>query len=268
MSDMDHFITAGPGGLPKVVLVASDGARSEIFLHGAHVTSWIPAGGSERLFLSTRSAFRADAAIRGGVPVIFPQFANVGPLPKHGFARTAEWELVAVSTHATLGASATLQLSHSPASLAIWPAQFVADLTVTVSEATLGVALTVRNVGTEQMTFTAALHTYLGVADVRETLVRGLSPDDIAIVGEIDQIFLNVPHPIDVVEPTRSTQVAMTGFNDVVVWNPGAKGAAALADMEPDGYVRMLCVEAAAIGRPVVVAPGATWSATQRLTAR
>ena len=67
----------GAGGLPKIVLEAPDGARAELYLHGAHVTAWTPAGaGDERLFLSAASEFRADAAIRGGVPVIFPQFAG------------------------------------------------------------------------------------------------------------------------------------------------------------------------------------------------
>src|SRR5688572_25010680 len=91
-----HAVT-GAGGLPKIVVEAPDGARAELYLHGAHVTSWRPAGaGGERLFLSAASEFRTDAAIRGGVPVIFPQFAGRGPLPKHGFARTAEWTLVGV----------------------------------------------------------------------------------------------------------------------------------------------------------------------------
>ena len=67
--------------------------RLKIYLHGAHVTSWVPAGGDERLFLSQKSEFRPGAAIRGGVPVIFPQFGGLGTLPKHGFARTLPWDL-------------------------------------------------------------------------------------------------------------------------------------------------------------------------------
>ena len=68
--------------------------RPTVYLHGAHVTSWKPARDhDERLFLSERSEFRAGTAIRGGIPVIFPQFAAEGPLPRHGFARTSEWTL-------------------------------------------------------------------------------------------------------------------------------------------------------------------------------
>lgn len=75
----------------KIVLTTSSGARAEIALQGAHLLSWIPEGGSERLFLSAASQFRSGAAIRGGVPVIFPQFGTFGSLPKHGFARILPW---------------------------------------------------------------------------------------------------------------------------------------------------------------------------------
>jgi glucose-6-phosphate 1-epimerase len=50
-----------------------------------------------------------------------------------------------------------------------------------------------------------------------------------------------------------------------VVWNPGAVAGAALGDLEPGGYARMLCIEPAVIGRPVLLAPGATWCGIQGL---
>ena len=96
-------------------------ARSrDVYLHGAHVTSWKPARDhDERLFLSERSEFRAGAAIRGGIPVIFPQFAAEGPLPRHGFARTSEWTLDEVSAKAG-DAVASLSLRDSAETRAIW----------------------------------------------------------------------------------------------------------------------------------------------------
>ncbi|MCC7042850.1 MAG: hypothetical protein IT183_03250, partial [Acidobacteria bacterium] len=41
-------VHAGRGGLP-VVRVTSPLARGEMYLHGGHVTSWVPAGGDEML---------------------------------------------------------------------------------------------------------------------------------------------------------------------------------------------------------------------------
>ncbi|KHF24579.1 aldose 1-epimerase-like protein [Solemya velum gill symbiont] len=84
----------GGDDFSKVVLTAEDGAQAEIYLYGAHVTDWCPAGDDERLFLSERAEFSEGTAIRGGVPVCFPQFADEGPFLKHGFARLGLWELV------------------------------------------------------------------------------------------------------------------------------------------------------------------------------
>src|SRR5205823_1519128 len=95
-------------------------------------TSWIPSGGTERLFLSTRSEFSSGRAIRGGVPVIFPQFASEGPLPKHGFARNLPWQFVSCTPHGSDRAAATLRLDASAATKAIWPHAFQAELTVGV----------------------------------------------------------------------------------------------------------------------------------------
>src|SRR3972149_3038966 len=89
----DPEIITGAGGMPKVCLVSADGAQVEVYLHGGHVTSWIPSGGDERLFLSQKSEFRPGAAIRGGAPIIFPQFGSLGTLSNHGFARMLPWEL-------------------------------------------------------------------------------------------------------------------------------------------------------------------------------
>jgi glucose-6-phosphate 1-epimerase len=276
--------TPAPGGLPKVVLEAPDGARAEVYLHGAHVTSWTPAGeGGERLFLSAASAFRAGEAIRGGVPVIFPQFAARGPLPRHGFARTAAWALAEVA-RAGHDVRATLRLADSDATRALWPHAFVAELTVSVGGRSLELALSVANRGAEPLAFTAALHTYLGVDDVRRAVLAGLggalregraaagaAPEragpELRVAGEIDRVYLDAPGELELREEGRVTALRSTGFPDVVVWNPGPERGAALPDLEPDGWLRMLCVEAAAVGTPVSLGPGERWVGSQTLVA-
>src|SRR5262245_32699063 len=164
----------GREGLPSLALVAGDGARAEVYLHGAHVTSWIPAGGDERLFLSARSRFGPGEAIRGGIPVCFPQFAAQGPLPNHGFARTSVWELAEAQRTVTGAARALLRLADSPATRAQWSHPFALELTVSVTGRTLELGLTVINTGAKAFEFTGALHSYLRVADVRRATVRGL----------------------------------------------------------------------------------------------
>ena len=117
----------GRNGLPCLTLMTRDGARAEIYADGAHVTSWIPAGGSERLFLSEVSEFTPGRAIRGGVPLVFPQFSGEGALPKHGFARNQMWELDDVAVGADQ-AVARFSLEYNEATRATSPSRFHAPL--------------------------------------------------------------------------------------------------------------------------------------------
>jgi glucose-6-phosphate 1-epimerase len=279
----------GMGGLEKVVLRSRDGAVAEVYLHGAHVTSWQPASdGEERLFLSERSEFRAGSAIRGGIPVIFPQFAAEGPLPRHGFARTAKWRLLTGNADAAApadgAASATLELESSEATRAIWPAEFVATLALRVGGDRLSIALGVSNVGSRPFTFTSALHTYLRVDDIGQARIEGLhgiryrvssdpgvlrvdEDEVVRIAGEIDRVYVEAPRRLVVRDVARTTVLEAAGFPDVIVWNPGPERGAALSDMEPGGDGRMLCVEAGAVQMPIVVEPGARWEGRQTLIA-
>lgn len=277
----------GAGGLPTVALAAADGARADVYLHGAHVTSWRPAPGApDRLFLSAASRFADGAPIRGGVPVCFPQFADQGPLPMHGFVRTQAWRLVRAGVVAGGAAQAVLRLADSAATRELWPHAFALELTVTVTRAALDLALAVTNAGTAPFAFTGALHTYLRTDDVRAVRVRGLAgvryrdkvtrqdavvetAAALAIDRPLDRVYHATPESLAVIESSRALAVRATGFTDTVVWNPGpARGAAPAGpppDLPPDAYLRMLCVEAAAARTPITVAPGAAWRGAQTL---
>jgi len=105
----------GAGGLPRLVVDGPE-ASAEIYLQGAHVTSWVPRGEDPVLWMSARSAFTPGVPLRGGVPLCFPWFgADPAGGPQHGFARTADWALL--DAHES-GAEVvlTLGLSDSPAS--------------------------------------------------------------------------------------------------------------------------------------------------------
>jgi glucose-6-phosphate 1-epimerase len=257
------------------------GELAEVRGHGAHVTSWRTSDGAERLFLSQRAEFQRGAAIRGGVPIIFPQFAGLGPILKHGFARTAVWQHVATPDAAP--DAAVFQLQYGARTHAVWPYRFAAEYAVRLLPGGLELTLSIRNIDTQPFEFTAALHTYLRVANIAGVSVQGLqclnyldsaaggtqaveASADLQIVGEVDRIYCSAPRPIRVIEAGRRTVMCSArGFTDVVVWNPGAEKAMNLADLEPGGFRHMLCVEAAVIGTPVVLQPQAVWSGTQYL---
>lgn len=267
-------------------LAAPDGARASISLHGGHVLSWLPAGAPEQLYLSPRSEFTPGKAIRGGVPVCFPQFAERGPLPKHGFARTLPWELVS-QEQGKDDALAVLRLRDSDATRAIWPHAFELELSVRVGGRSLDIELACENTGSASFKFTTALHTYLRVADLDAVSVEGLSGlryfdsvkqaealqrMDLLLTGEkgvldLDRIYFDVKErPLLVAEDRRQVVIRQQGFDDTVVWNPGPERCAKLADMPPEGWSEMLCVEAASIGRPIELQPGENWVGRQGLS--
>lgn len=272
---------AGRGGLPQRRLEAG-GAHADICAHGAQLLAWQPAGEADsRLYLSPLAEFRSGAAIRGGVPVIFPQFAGEGPLPKHGFARTALWTPLPEEDS---DSRTVLRLARGAATHALWPHAYVAELRVELERRALLIELCVRNTGTEAFAFTAALHSYFAVDDSAAATVHGLDglryrdsaggnrlvderADAVRFDGEVDRIYFGVPGPVELREPRRRLRIASPGFADCVVWNPGAHKAAALADLAPADYRRFVCIEAAAIGTPLRLEPGQSWRGAQRLEA-
>ena len=270
-------------GLDSLHVRAPDGASAIVTQHGAQVVSWIPAHDEERLYLSPKSVFDDRAPIRGGVPLVFPQFADYGPLTKHGFIRTARWRVTAVDVDER-NARATLRVHDSEDTRSVWPHPFVCEFTVIVGGNRLEMELRVENSGAAAFDFSAALHTYIRVKDVGAAAVVGLygvkyrdrtrgdrelleDGEVLTIDREIDRIYAASPGKLLVRDGRRTMSVQAQGFPDVVVWNPWQDKCASLADMPSDGYREMLCVEAAAIATRPTLSPGGSWRGGQILTA-
>jgi len=273
--------TTGRNGLPCVTLSGADGATAEVYLNGAHVTSWQPRG-EEVLFVSERSRFATGHSIRGGIPVIFPQFGP-GPLPQHGFVRTQRWTVRELGGHEN-AVFVKLALTDSPETRSLWPHSFEAELTVTLTEA-LEVALSVTNTGSGSFDFTAALHTYLGVSDVTRIALEGLrgapfidktrdhrrfndTEPLLRIEGETDRIYLAVEGAVRVHDAGTRRVVTCrgAGLPDVVVWNPWIDWSREHDDFGNDEYLRMVCVEGARIQYPVRLHRGGRWHGSQILS--
>lgn len=268
-------------GQPAVQLRAPDGARATVLLHGGHLVSWLPAGGQEQLYLSPQTKHGDGAAVRGGVPVCFPQFSDRGDLPKHGFARTRAWTLEEAQVRGE-HAYAVLRLTDDDATRALWPHAFAAELTVSVGGPRVDIELAVTNTGDSDLHFTAALHTYLRSVGVTKAQVEGLMGaryydhvkredgkqqwiDVLTVVQELDRIYWQAPRSVTLREMGRRITVEMDTFEDLVVWNPGPQQAAKLADLPDEGWQDFICIEAAQIGSPVRLTPGEEWAGMQTL---
>jgi glucose-6-phosphate 1-epimerase len=281
--------------LPCLLLSCGD-SRAAIAQQGAQVISWRDAQGRERLYLSpqTGGAPRGASigvtslapAIRGGIPVSFPQFSVRGPLLKHGFARSMLWSADTVSGNSFPAPSsvASFTLRDDACTRAIWPESFIAQLSVLLAPDRLAVTLTLTNNSATPWSFTGALHTYLRVRDIERTALAGLQdtryqdatannievlePNALVTVsGELDRVYLSPPKSLQLLEDGKpSLRIAQTGFEDTVVWNPGPLLAQSLKDFPDEDWRNMLCVEAACAGKPVAIQPGATWTGSQILS--
>ena len=273
-----------PPSADSVLLASPCGARARISLHGGQLLSWIPAGDQERLYRSPLSQSAPGQAQRGGVPVIFPQFADQGPGPRHGLARTRAWQLVQ-NERGRDDAIATLRLDSNAETQSAWPHDFALELTVRIQGAELELELAVENTGARPMQFQAALHNYWRVADSAQTSVDGLQdrPFRDAASGTegvqysrrlelladraIDRLVGGPPSPLVLsdLQSGRSLLIEPEGFDDAVVWNPGPQHA--LADLPADDWRHFVCVELGQILQPVDLLAGESWFARQRVRA-
>ena len=274
-------MSAAPPASDFATLRNADGDEARVSLHGAQLLSWNVAGCGEQIYHSPLSQPGPGVPVRGGVPICFPQFSSRGPLPKHGFARTRRWQLVAPSAPKAVVAEARFQLD-SVMTTTRWAHPFCLVLVVRLGPRWLELELQAANTGRTAFEFTGALHTYLAVDDVHQVALsglRGVAYEDMVAgnqvrqqqdaqlrpVGEIDRMYRQAPRALQLEGGGPLRRIVQQGFVDTVVWNPGAAKAATLGDMPAQDWTRMVCVEAAVVERPVTLAPGKTWHGLQRI---
>ncbi|EKM13586.1 D-hexose-6-phosphate mutarotase [Vibrio harveyi] len=241
----------------KVVRIIHEKATAGIALHGGHVVSFTPAGKEDLIWMSEKAIFDGKAALRGGIPVCWPWFGRIAA-PAHGFARTAEWELVEHRENDN-GVIVELALFPTEETHDIWPHMFDARLMVEISDQ-LKVTLKVTNIDDAEWTFSGALHTYLNVGDIKQAQTTGMGPeyidslkegeicqggDVLQLTDTIDRVYTQPEAQILVKDAVlnRTLSVENQGHNSAVLWNPWATGAQGMGDMADNGYETMLCVE-------------------------
>ncbi|KAG4917023.1 hypothetical protein JHK87_054580 [Glycine soja] len=284
-------ITKDWNGIHQIVLRTPRGASAQVSLHGAQVTSWRNEHGEELLFTSSKAIFKAPKAIRGGIPICFPQFGNCGSLELHGFVRNRMWAIddnpPPLPANDSSGKSfIDLVLKSSEEDMKCWPYSFEFHLRVSLTtDGDLTLISRVRNINGKPFSFSFAYHTYLLVSDISEIRIEGLETldyldnlfkkerfteqgDAITFESEVDRVYLSSPNIIAVLdhERKRTFVIRKDGLPDVAVWNPWEKKSKSMSDFGDEEYKQMLCVDGAVIEKPVNLKPGEEWTGRLQLS--
>ena len=250
----------GEGGL-KCLRIHNELADATIYLHGAHLAHYQPAGHEALLFISSNSEFVTGKPIRGGVPICYPWFAAKADdpsAPMHGLVRTSEWVVDSVE--------------HDQSGMVRVVMEFGADREVQLRQsisigATLQMQLQVHNQSAQPYTFEAALHSFFYVGDVREVSIGGLenskyiskseglsqqqqNDQPITFAGEIDRVYNGTKATCVLNDPRlgRRIVVAKENSNSTVVWNPWSERARSMDDLGDEDYLQMVCIETCNVG--------------------
>lgn len=243
---------------------------ARVFLQGAHLTSYFPAGQSDWLWLSPQARYQKGRAIRGGIPVCWPWFGDPARNPPavqrrvkadsaHGFARVQPWHLEDL-TESEDHVELSLSLATNQTTAALWQGKATALIRFRFSAEGCQIALSTTNRDPDTLAFSQALHTYLPTPDIYETELRGLDNCEyidtlrqwhtfnqtgpVYFQGELDRIYLGAPD-LTLATPAGIRTLSASGSDSTVVWNPGVSKAKTLSDFPDDGWGHMLCVETA-----------------------
>ena len=274
-------------GLDRIAVTAADGSEAIVYLLGANVVHWRPAGAEPVLWLSKESTFCLGQAIRGGVPVCHPWFGNKSDdpaAPLHGFVRLMPWDVESVAQNDDGSVTVVLWTKFSQGS-ANWPGYFELRHRVTVGSA-LTLELETTDFGDEDLLITEALHSYFRVSDVRNVSIAGLAgcayfdkvtggarqiqgDGPLTFAGETDNVYLDSRATCVLDDPGmgRRIYVAKRGSRSTVVWNPWIDKASRMQDFGDDEWTGTVCVETAnARENAVTIRPGQSHTLAARIS--
>lgn len=280
--------------------VANPFGTAVILLQGAQLLEFTPRDKPRLIWCSEKVEYKRGKPLRGGIPICWPWFGplknnvesisqqvnadSVDAAPQHGFARSQDWALEAISSSSLGVTECVFSLENNKLSQQYLPNPFKLEIKFTIGES-LDVALTVKNTGPMPLNFTGALHSYFSVSDINKTRIFGLDNTPfidsvnagqsavqtgaLDITKETDRIYFapeirESQERQDPLVPNRNLDLSREPFNDlmvkcperkirirsrgsksVIVWNPWIDKSIGLSQFRDDEYLEMLCVETA-----------------------
>ncbi len=233
---------------------------------GAQVLHAALESGLELLYLSPLVDVYPDNPIRGGIPLMFPQFGDSGPLRKHGFVRDLQWNLVTETEDAD-GKNLSYALDIKATDFPEWPFNAALKFNVRLSLQTLSIGLFVQNTGQQAFTFTGGFHPYFAISSRNDILVKGLEglsfkdsfPGDNAYElnadGLVERQYMGNAE-IQFFNGSNWLKITASGFDSWMVWNPGRAGATRISDLPDEDWDKFICIEPIVLSEPKTVLPG------------
>ena len=155
----------GPGGF-IIAEIRNPHGEATVALHGGHVMSFRPRDHEPVLWLSRLSHFKTGKAIRGGIPVCWPWFADHPTdtdKPAHGFVRAAAWSVSESEKLDDENTRLKLSIADSEETMKLWPHRFRLETDITLSDA-LKIKLISTNTDNKPFTCVGALHSYFNIS--------------------------------------------------------------------------------------------------------
>ena len=272
------IFTEGPGGF-VVAEMKNPHGEATVALHGGHILSFRPRDHEPVLWLSSNSYFKTGKAIRGGIPVCWPWFADHPTdtdKPAHGFVRTAVWSVSESEQLEDESTRLQLFITDSEETKKLWPHRFRLEIDITVSDV-LSTKLIATNTDNKPFTCGGALHSYFNISSISNIMIKGLEgcpyldkvdqgrrkvqDGSISFNSETDRIYLDTKADC-IIEDSgmrRRITISKNGSGTSVVWNPWIDKARRMKDFGDGEYKSMVCVETANADTDVIsLAPGNT----------
>jgi glucose-6-phosphate 1-epimerase len=278
-------VDAGRSGYLAVLEFSAFGGQ----VLGAQLPGW-----STDLFYCPPVRMRKEGhPIRGGIPILFPQFAKDGSttqgsnastrLPKHGFARQVFWRstLSHPQQDAAINCSAVRHCVDARwvgyGHAYDWPYRCELSVKAELYDTAFEHTLTVRNLDCREFSYTGGIHPYWRVFDISRVLVefsgsmrvvnrltgerRLLMPREPLKISEQGcELLLTAASGSDnmawLSDGAFRLKLNVSGYCDWVLWSPGEAGAQALTDLPRGGWREFVCLEPVCLSTPQHLCPG------------
>lgn len=209
-------------------------------------------GINELLYLSPLSQIGTKQTLRGGIPVLFPQFGNFGNLKKHGFVRDLNWKLINEGNNQNdlfVEYEYVIAKDH----FLDWKHSAKLNLKASVINNLFNITLQILNIGDSSFEFTGGLHPYFKINSRSAIKINGLESSSFEDTFPEIRFELSSDRVIERLYFTNKDIFFNNGYNNLVIktkgfeswmiWNPGKDLSKSINDLPDDDWNKFICIE-------------------------